>query len=336
MKAKNIFLGIAAVLFVSGCVNFGGTTQANVDIANTVSMQPASVSVIPTPPISAGTDFTLTYEIKNQDKAKSVDVDMNLFDWGVCKNPTISCAPKNDPNSKQCQTLNLVPQQTELIEIKATAPSSEEIGGIAATCPIQWRAQYTSSTVSNAGFNVVSRNHLTELQRAGKAVDVPATSSNIGTGPVKAFISFSAAENFVVSKSTIQMKVQVKDLGEGTFTEIPEASLSITVPKEWYLALADEAGDEKAKDACTTKFYPIDAISELRSRADLKTVTFKNKNDNPIPLISKQTPELVCNFKAPDLDNQENPIPQKSYQVSAKIENYVYTLDGKQVVEIKP
>ncbi len=329
---KNILLGLFSILLVAGCVNFLGPQQASVDTSNIVSMQPASVSVIPKPPVGTETEFTVTFEVKNQDKAKSVDVDINLFDWGVCGNPTISCAPRTDSRSKQCETLNLVPQQTELVEIKAETPSKEEIGGIAASCPIQWRAQYRFSTVSNAGFNAVSREKMKESQRANKPLEIPLGSSNVGTGPVKPFITFGTTENFVTAKSPIQLSVQVKDQGDGTFNSIVENSLSIIVPKEWYLAVADEDGDDKAREACTKKFYPVDAISELRSRANLKTVTFTNKD--AIPLINRETPPQVCNFKAPDLDAEN--IPQKSYQVSAKLENYIYTLDGKQVVDVKP
>ncbi len=329
---KNIFFSIALVLAVSGCVNFGDTGKASVETTNIVTMQPASVSVIPKPPVSTDTDFTVTFEIKNQDKTKSVDVDMNLFDWGVCKSPEISCAPALNSGSKQCETFSLVPQQTELIEIKATTPSREEIGGIAASCPIQWRAQYKFSTVSNAGFNVVSRSKLTESQRANKPLEVPAVSSNIGSGPLKAFISFSTTENFVTAKSPIQMSVQVKDQGEGTFNEIPAGALSIIVPKEWYIALLDEKQEFEVRSACTGKFEPDESLGDLRANTNLKTATFKNIDK--ILLINRETPPQVCNLKAPDLDTEN--IPQKSYQVSAKISDYTYTLDGKQVVDVKP
>lgn len=314
---KNIFFSLLSTLLIAGCINFPGTQQASVDTTNIITMQPASISVIPKPPINVDTQFTVTFEIKNQEKQKTISVDVNLFDWGVCKDVSLACATEDKTKCK----FNLVPQQTELVEVKAKSPSKEEIGGIAASCPIQWRTTYKFDTTSSSGTNVVSRSRLTELQRAGKTVEVPAIPSVVGTGPLKPYITFSAPEGYVTSDSPLQMKVQVRDEGEGSFPQIAKSQLSIIVPKEWY----DELTDSEKATVCTDNF-------DHSISSDGKTVIFENKE--VIVLINRQTTEQVCNFKAPNLDSQQ--IPQKSYNVLVKLKDYLYSIDGKQTIDIKP
>jgi len=326
MKAK-IFAGMILVLFAAGCVNFGGTQQASVDTTNIITLTPASISVIPKPPLDVNTKFTVTFEIKNQEKSKTIGADVNLFDWGVCKGVSLTCSKTQDETEKKSCHFDLVPQQTELVEIESKTPTKEEIAGIAASCPFQWRASYKFSTVSNAGFNAVSRGRLTELQRAGKEVDVPAITSNVGTGPVKPYITFKTDQNYVTASSPIQMVVQIKDQGDGSFSKVEASSLSIKVPKEWVRAL-NGVGIETA---CTDKFTLVN--SESIDIEDSYPAIYRN-DFKEIPLINRQTPEIVCNFQAPDLDGKN--IPQKSYVVVAELSDYSYSIDGKQSVEIKP
>ncbi|MCD6477261.1 MAG: hypothetical protein J7K26_03865 [Candidatus Aenigmarchaeota archaeon] len=72
--------------------------------------------------------------------------------------------------------------------------------------------------------------------------------------------------------------------------------------------------------------------SEVPVTIEQGYVTFVNSV--PINLIQGKTPEILCKFKAPDLDEEQ--IPEKTYTVFAEIPEYTYKITNSKTVRIKP
>ncbi|HLE07954.1 MAG TPA: hypothetical protein VI933_05055 [archaeon] len=322
MKKHFPITALLSVFLVAGCINFGGTSEANVDIKDIISVAAQSASVIPIPPLSTETDFTLSFQVKNNDKNKNIQVNLNVFDWGVCSKPEIKGTQNAD---KTIYNFQLVPGQTELVEISTKSPTKEKIQSLKASCPIQWRTTYAFTATSGDGFNVVSKDKLTQLQRAGKSPELPAITKSIGTGPIRIYFDFKTDKNYMTAASPLQMTVTAKDEGEGSLSKVAAGKLFIKVPVEWTRVSKDAASKD---DSCTSDFQ----IDRTKSTQD--TIAYVNKKD--IPLIERSTPELVCNFAAPNLDAFSPIVPQKSYSVSAELVDYTYSIDGKKEIEINP
>src|SRR3989344_892776 len=198
MKKHFPITALLSVFLVAGCINFGGTSEANVDIKDIISVAAQSASVIPIPPLSTETDFTLSFQVKNDDKT--------IYNF------------------------QLVPGQTELVEISTKSPTKEKIQSLKASCPIQWRTTYAFTATSGDGFNVVSKDKLTQLQRAGKSPELPAITKSIGTGPIRIYFDFKTDKNYMTAASPLQMTVTAKDEGEGSLSKVAAGKLFIKVP----------------------------------------------------------------------------------------------------------
>ena len=311
---KSIF-GLVLVLLAAGCTGFDGTQNASVNITKIVSTE-SQITLIPNPPLQTETDFTLTFQIKNNAKDRNIKVDTSVFDWGVCGKPEIVGTAETD---KTKHKLTLVPLQTEFVEIKSKTPAKEAISNLKYSCPMQWRITYDFSSSSRAGFNILSKDKLTQLQRAGKPIELPEAQKSVGAGPIKINFDFKTDKNYATSNSPIQMTFSARDEGQGTFSKIEAGKFLLKLPKEW----VDSLGASEKNTACTDTFEPKggDSASEF----------YVNKKE--IPLIQRSTPEIVCNLKAPDLDALK--IPNKQYSVSAGLD-YTYSIDGSYSVDINP
>ncbi len=89
-------LGLIAIIFASACVQQLQTVPGFQSIAQTFKPETVeapsdligtqNINLIPPSPVSADSDFSISYEVKNFDSAKEVtNVDICVYDTGLCK-----------------------------------------------------------------------------------------------------------------------------------------------------------------------------------------------------------------------------------------------------------
>ncbi|MFH7909563.1 MAG: hypothetical protein QXY29_00950, partial [Candidatus Aenigmatarchaeota archaeon] len=301
-----LLIGIVAI---SGCVGgpdifrgiFGPSQPAVEQTPDLLIF--SSAGIVPNPPISAGNDFTVWVELKNQAEPGTPDVKdvkFKIYDYGVCKS--------NSELEKSYDTFSA--GQIERIENEFKAPSNNEIGFIEADCPIRYYVSYITSARSQDDFDIISKERLQELQRLGESPSWKDQPQYVGIGPVKIYFNWKTLGP-VEENKTIQFSIQVVDKGNGVFDKVENRTLFLEVPVEW----KNETGNALIQDGkvCNNKFRILetgDIFAKLTINQDIK-------------LINKQTPEIVCTFKAPEIEE-----PEKSYIIKAYIDNYEYKLYG--------
>jgi len=334
MNSKILIVLLIGIVFVSGCIEgidlfkglMGGEQEVKEQTPDIIVTQ--NLNIIPNPPLTAENEFSVIFDMKNQDKVNSIkDVSVKLYDWGACgimrsdRDPDFSPDPEKWSYSRGVYSrefYELVPQQEERIEFRLKAPTNEEIGFIETDCPVKWLIDYKYSSITQDDFTIISRSRLNELQRAGESWTGTDNPMYIGAGPVKIYFDWKTPMP-VQSKSSVQFSVRIQDKGVGDYIEVKEETLFIKVPNTW---------DD------TNLGCPADKFEKLPDEGEF--MIYKNKHDKPIPLIKKSSAELICRFKAPDLDISESPIPEKSYTVSANITDYNYKLTEDTIVHINP
>ncbi len=327
MKNMIPILSIALIVLVSGCVGSGDFFSAFTgERGETIEQSPdiiviEKIGTIPSGTVRAGTQVTTYFNLRNQGEVGSpalTDVLVKLYNWGECDPVKANFEP--NPNKWTASSASyeytfdeLVPNQVERIEMYFEVPTSEEIGFIEADCPVSWLVNYKFNARSNDDFVVISDERLNELQRAGESWSGSNLPQYIGIGPIKIYFSFKTPAP-VREQNTIQFSVQVEDKGRGTYPEIANSTLYIKIPTAW----ENVAGDTTP---CGEKF------TELANEDGNRIF----QNNRPINLINRQTPELICEFKAPSLD-----IPERSYTVSANVTDYSYVTYGRLDVHVEP
>ena len=264
MSLKHLIplLALILIVSVSGCIEgmdlfqmgmSGPVAEAQADIIITKSVQ-----VLPSSPIIAGNDFTVSFDIKNQDTVQEIkDINIKLYDWGLCK-PVIEQFLPDDWSSTSSYYSyvfdELVPHQEERIELTFDAPENSEIGSLEADCPIKWETSYKFSANSQDDFNVISEDRQRELQRAGQSWSGINQPQYVGIGPLKTYFDFKTPMP-VKSDGLIQFSVKVTDKGNGIYPEVEEGSMFIKVPKAWI-----DLSDPNWGDACGRKYTPSGSI----------------------------------------------------------------------------
>lgn len=211
---KKFVLGLFLILLVSGCAGlpdiFSGLIPGAGDKVNKTELSPdliviQNINVIPAPPISAGDQFSVSFDIKNQDEIKDVKIDYSLFDMGLCSYTT--------SQSSTTATIKLFPLQTEFVEWTFNSPSNDEIAYLPNKCPIRFKVNYTFDATSQIDVDIISAARLTQLQRAGTPPSfVPSLS--VGIGPVKIYLSFGASLP-ARDNSSLPIFIIVEDKGTG-------------------------------------------------------------------------------------------------------------------------
>lgn len=334
IKLKKIYLTflLMAVVAIAGCVGMPnafkgifGPSQPAVEQTPDLLIF-SSKGTMPSQPISADTDFTIWTELKSQAEPGSpplTNVKVSLYDWGLCDvigNFQPDSTGWKFENNKWTYTFSeFVPNQLERIEFGFRAPDNTRIGNIEADCPIRWQVEYKTSSRSQDDFDIISQSRLRELQRIGESPSWKDQPQYVGIGPVKIYFDWKTPGP-VVSGGTIQFSIRVVDKGIGSYGTIDKKTMRLTVPADWK---SKEGKEWELGDKPCSKFEVVAMGADIIL-----------KNSEPINLINRQTPEIVCTFKAPDLDAKN--IPEKSYVVSAEIRDYSYKLMEEQVVHIKP
>jgi len=311
---KKLIFGLITIILISGCVGMpdilkgifpGAGPQVTELPPDLIVVQ--NINTLPIPPINTGDQFTVSFEIKNQDEIRDVsgDVKVQLFDYGLCKPDKSSFTPDpaNWVESDGVYNYNFNgfdPLQTELIEWTFTAPKSEEIAYLSTKCPIRFKVNYSSSATSQVDISVISPTRLKELQRTGQ---IPTYTPNqtVGRGPLKIYFDFGTSFP-VKAAGTLPIYITIEDKGSGLIEggDLPANSLKLNVP-DGFVRIADQC--EKFDD--------------------------KLKNIGKITMIRKKSVPLKCSFTTPSVDIE------KTYLISASL-NYSYSITQEVDIQIKP
>ncbi len=355
-------IAILLVVAVSGCLegfpgfkSFFGPTQPAVEQSPDIIIT-KDLKTIPTPPVTADNDFTLYFTLKNQDVSQIIkNVDVKLYNWGICTPVAVDFLP--EPELWEAKTGyytrtfdELGPNVEQVIEWPFTAPTNQRIGNIEADCPIKWEVDYKFSSRSQDDFTTISKAKKSELDRAGQAWTGTDNPQYVGIGPIKIYYEFKTPMP-VQSGSTVQFSVKVVDKGTGIYPKIDKGTMFIKVPKEWAMTVDDanascvpnfELLKVESTSGLTAGTHYVNLITAMAVDAKVEDGYVIYVNNRDINLHERETSEVVCTFKAPNLDNPDGDdktsdmIPEKSYFLSANITDYTYRLTQEQSIHIVP
>ena len=346
---KKFIFSLFLILLVSECAGmpdiFNGIFPGGNNV-NKTELSPdliiiKNINVIPNPPINTLDQFSVSFEIINQDELKEAsNVKYELYDWGLCDPLTT----EGDPIVGTFDSL--APLQTEFKQWRFQAPDNNEIGYLSTRCPIRFKINYTYTSTSQIDLDVISKDRLEQLQKAGTPPSFT-PSLSVGRGPVKIYFSFGN-ELPIKSENTISLFVKVEDKGTGMFGEIKNKTLIINFPDGFKTADVDCGSKFNCTDNYLTVFcFPFfgqkpttennvcdtnnDGIINMRDIQQTTNIITEPTcyNNQEIPLIKKTSPQIRCSIKAP-IVNVEKTFFIKGYL------GYSYDVDGETSVGVKP
>lgn len=283
---------VLLTVFLVGCVqlsNFntllGGQQQVESQPEDVLLIK--DLLVIPKSPVTAGSEFTMTYQVNNvltSPGAKEIDgATAEIYDSGRCK-----------AGEAKKSLGKLFPGSTEIVGWKFTAPSNSELGGLEATCHIRFKISYRYDALSVIDATVVSKEKYEKSQRAGETLSaIPKIQQ--AAGPVKISVNYDGNPQPFIAGTNVPVSIIIRDLGNGLLN-----------------------GVEKGK---------IKVSFEDGTNIDCDYPTSKIGNKEVVPLIKKVSPPIKCSFKAPDTQDTRSvflrvEIPDYDYELhdSARID----------------
>lgn len=301
-------LSLVLILLTSGCTGFGnifGTTEPAVKELPPDVITVKNINVIPSQALNPSDQFTVYYEVQNQDDKDMVDVTYQLYDDGLCSLADwTGGADSADPASGNPSLGSLSPGETRLIQWTFNAPHETEMAGLSVTCPIRFKISYDYEAKSQIDAVVIGSDKLSEMQRSGESVFYT-PSLSVGRGPLKIYFDFGSTLP-VKEGTTLPVYIKIQNVGEGLYESIPQNALTIKAP-------------DFGTMVCDGAYFP-----------DACTGTCTN-TERDIPLIKKTTTSIRCTLTAPDIDDSI----EKTYYISASFK-YDYDVYGKATVEINP
>ena len=335
---KKIISMLVLVLLVSGCVDnpfTGGSSETNVkeQPPDVISIQ--NINTLPTPPIIAGDQFSISFELSNLEEEKDVDVGYKLMDDGLCTLISSSggyCAGGSscyslskeacgdicnqysvgccwDPSAEVF--LDFVPGRVEFVEWTFNTPSNEEMGYLKTTCPIRFIIGYEFTAISEIEANVITERRYQQLQQSGEFTTFTPT-INVERGPIKIYMEFGASLP-IRTERVLPVYMTVQDKGTGLLSSVPGSSsltdyqLSIKLPDEFTVQ----------SDSCGERF-----------------TCSGNEcwNEESLTMIKRESPTIKCSFTTPD----EGTVGlEKTYFITASLK-YPYNLTQKVDVAVEP
>jgi hypothetical protein len=273
---KLIVGSLILILLVAGCSNLpfnipflsSSGTQVKELPSDVISMQ--NITVIPSTSVRERDQFSVYFDLVNQDEFNVTDASYSIFDTGLCT------FTGGDPNSKNGD-ISLSPQEVKSVEWNFKAPSADEIANLRVTCPIRFRFNFPYQSKSQIDVLVANSNYLTELQRAGKDTTFSPTVS-VGRGPIKIYFDFGTTLP-VRDNSGLTVYVRAEDKGSGMLKAIDPGNFIINFQ-----------GFNVSSDACP--YFNCDG-----------TVC---TNNEPIPIINRKSLDIRCsNIKTPSVDTEK-------------------------------
>ena len=317
---KRIATSIIFVLAIAGCVGqTTGTTQIDIADVMVTENQP----IIPSQPTAGGT-FTFRALVKNQHGSEFAEnVEVELFDSGKCLPTAV-----NDDKSRGgkvpvtlLEPTKFAPGQQELIKVDFDAPTSDQIVGLSAVCPIRYKASYNFDAKTEMGIDVASTDRLKQIETETGQRPAGESRTNIGPGPLRILMTPKTVLPAETGKK-FQFEISVKNDGNGNAPEgtIEKGKWKITIPSDFTPdPSVGGLSQEGSGTFCNDKF-----------------VQYRDgyANTAPIQFVQGQTNAITCYLVAPG----EDKVPvEKLYTFSSNIDDYTYEYFGQQVdVTIKP
>lgn len=265
-----------------------------------------NINTLPAPPVNAGDLFTITFEIVNKDENEGRSVDVELFDYGLCKPQGVLLTTEwGGDGEVYSKTYDLSPLETEFIEWSFQAPENKEIAYLTAKCPIRFKTSYSYSSTSQVVVGVINQDERMRRLRAGQTITfIP--NQTVGRGPVKIYFDFGASLP-VRTDSTLPVFITVEDKGTGLLEEIKLNNLSLNI---------------------SSKFT---RLPEHCEKFDLSGSNDYNKfvNNIPIQMIKRKSSLIRCSFEAPYVEIEQ------TYFLYSTID-YSYDLTYEVDVQVKP
>jgi hypothetical protein len=312
---KKLFLTLILILLVSGCTGLpfdipflsSSSTQVKELPPDVISIN--NVTVLPSTSVRANDEFSIYFELFNQEEFNYTKVSYNLYDTGLCISK--GGYPDISPDTVGPRSpLELAPQEIRQVEWTFQAPDADKIAHLKVTCPIRFRFDFSYNAKSQIDVLVIDSVHFTELQKAGEATTFSPT-INVGRGPIKTYFDFGTSLP-VKSGSELPVYIKVEDKGTGMLEKIGADNLTVTFPIDFTVP----GGPDKA-----CPYFNCTSYSGICT------------NYVDIPMISKKSLEIRCSgIKAASLDSG---VPEKTYFISSNL-NYNYYVAGEVDVEVNP
>jgi hypothetical protein len=310
---KKLFLTLILILLVSECTGLpfnipflsSSTTEVKELPPDVVSIN--NVTVLPSTSVRADDEFSIYFELFNQEEFNYTDVEYNLYDTGLCipkgGYPDISSTP-----TRGNLVPNLVPKEIRQIEWTFQAPDADKIAHLKVTCPIRFRFDFSYNAKSQIDVLVINSDHFSELQKAGKATTFSPT-VNVGRGPIKTYFDFGTTLP-VKNNANLPVYIRVEDKGTGLLQEIKAGNFKIKFPSEFDLSNVDCPYFDKCPN-----------LNECTIESNV-----------PIPMINKKSLDIRCSgIKTP----ANIGVPEKTYFISSSL-NYNYYVAGEVDVQVNP
>ena len=304
---KKIILILILVLLISGCVDLPnlscllGNCEEVKEMPEDVIIVD-NINVLPNPPITAGDQFSISFQMTNAEEDLEIPTSYQLLDDGLCSLV---------PGQADSESIYLVPGQVEFREWTFSTPTSSDIAYLKTICPVRFKVTYDYFSESEIEVNVISKERYAQLQQAGTFETFTPTLT-VGRGPIKIYMELGV--NLPArSESILPLYITVENKGSGLFDEIPEGKLWIQIPKGFTPydcgAMQPYMGGEGFVDYDNYDFY---------------------NNTNEIPLIGKKTYKIKCSLNVPNVDLEQ------TYFLNAYFQSYTYDVVNEVSVEIKP
>lgn len=322
-KVLALIPALLLVVSISGCTQ-GGGGLAGINLLQTGGQEKEapndvlakkSSKIVPSPPIPASSQFTLTFYLENQMPSKeklgqvqeAKDTQITLYDCGRCK------FKENNGWKEKCfkeyfgSEQDIFPGATKIIEWEFKAPSNENLGRMTGECPIRYKVEYGYDASTRADAIVASQRKIEQASRAGESIQVSPTESK-GRGPIKIDVRFASNQPFRAEKGAptkIPFSVIVKNKGSGEIAErkVQKNEINIEAP-------ADKVNVTNCK-------YPQTDTTPYAS------------------FIGKETPPIMCELTVEDGAIKDNAAVMKTFTIEADL-NYNYTLNYKETVTVEP
>ncbi len=219
-----IFIAIL-VVFVSGCIENGGGWMgigAEQEDAPDDILDITRFSVIPDPPIDAGNDFELSFLLRNLHHDLNLDaegVELKLYDDGRCD--------RYDGDDIDGDTIYGGAEREIRWDFKT--PDSDDIGRMPTECSIRFMLGHEFDASTTHDVNIISREHVEELDRRGEGVTVSPRESR-SHGPIKIHVNFWRGQPFL-DGDEVGFGVQIYNRGDGAIdvdrTDMSDSGISI-------------------------------------------------------------------------------------------------------------
>lgn len=204
----SIVIGLSFLVFLSGCVDNGFTSDGETEGPDDV-VEVGYSNVVPSPPISAGSTFTYEFVLQNpygdvdDVTVEAEDVIARVYDTGRCT--LISDAEK--------PLGTLYPGAALPVKWEFEAPSRDRLAHVRGRCNLRFMVDYKYDAHTYSEIIVASEERQQEAAMAGEDITVSPSVSK-SEGPIKIDVTFGGVQPFV-EDTTTTASIVVRNVGDG-------------------------------------------------------------------------------------------------------------------------